>query len=83
MKKLLEYLKIYIFFIYEEFIYSDFIGINKIGKFLIKPFYYISFLYWYILSIIFFPFFLFMLIYHDKIEKIKDISILILSELFN
>lgn len=52
---MISYLAFYILFIYEHYIVEDFDDLNQIGKFFIKPAYYIKSLLIYILSFILFP----------------------------
>ena len=83
MKTIIEFIKIYFTFIYEIFIYNDLSTLNKVGRFFIKPAYWVSFGYWYILSIIFSPFFIFFMINYDKIKDLEETSATMINELFN
>ena len=68
MKKILNYLKIYFLFIFEEYIEDSFWDIRKQYRWMFKPFYYMRFAYMYIFSIVFFPLFVGELIFKMEFD---------------
>lgn len=69
MKRISEALFIYVYFVYINYIQEDFSEWYKLGKIVIKPFWFIKILYMVIYSIVCFP----LVLIHIEIDKNKEL----------
>ena len=72
LSKIIEYLKIYFLFIYEEYLQDDMDNLNLFGKISLFPVHIMRIVYYYIFPIIFTPYFILSLVQYDQIEEMQE-----------